>query len=335
MRRRWLLLLTTMTVISGSFVTNAEENLTEAVTEATNQVGAIWDARNDITADEQLEITGIPLIAPEDAENVLYNVILASEEHPIAETVFDYEGKTWFLQAQATDLVELMEADEVADISGLYYEWEERVEAEVSGRSAYVYRCDEAGFIVWLDVVPGILYNLAVVGETTTDELVSSAEQFFVPAQGEVDGDESYSSMMIGGSDGPTSVFLAGKIGEEGDDNGLKLRVPQSIEDNLTTMQMAMMMLPIAYDNGQLFVAISNQTGAEDGYGNEYALQKKADGEWQDMEPIEDIQWTDLYHVLQDTEIIVEKYDLSVYGQLEPGDYKLVKDNLEAEFSLE
>ena len=53
------------------------------------------------------------------------------------------------------------------------------------------------------------------------------------------------------------------------------------------------------------------------------------------MEPVQEFCWTEEYHLLQDTEIAVEVYDLSYYGELEPGNYKLVKTDLEAEFILE
>lgn len=335
MKRRILFFIMVATILSGSVIANAEDDsIDKTETEVEEAIdGMVWDAKADITTEEQAEISGITIAAPEGAENIMYNVLLASQDYPIAETVFEYDGKEYFLRAQLTDLLELKENDERADISGWYYEWDTKESAEVKNRPAYVYCNEEAGLVTWLDVAPGVLYNLGTIGETNADELLKQASLFFVPLQDDVDGDEEYSSVIIGGADGPTSIFLAGKL--EPSDDGLKLKIPQNEEEGIATLPLDMIMVPVCYTNGELSVAIYNQTGTEAGYGNEYKLQRKIREEWQDMEPVQEFCWTEEYHLLQDTEIAVEVYDLSYYGELEPGNYKLVKTDLEAEFILE
>lgn len=58
------------------------------------------------------------------------------------------------------------------------------------------------------------------------------------------------------------------------------------------------------------------------------------DGEWQDMEAVEEYGWPKISLQLKDTENTTEIYDLTVFGELEAGEYKLVKNDLEAEFEL-
>ena len=44
--------------------------------------------------------------------------------------------------------------------------------------------------------------------------------------------------------------------------------------------------------------------------------------------------WPKISLQLNDTENTTEIYDLTVFGKLEPGEYKLVKNELETEFTL-
>ncbi len=69
-------------------------------------------------------------------------------------------------------------------------------------------------------------------------------------------------------------------------------------------------------------------------YGKEYFLQKKVEGEWEELEAAEPYAWPKISLMLKDTESTTEIYDLTVFGELEAGEYKLVKNELEAEFTL-
>ena len=129
------------------------------------------------------ERLGYALCAPDGAENVEWHVIADGEMGEIGELVFTYDGLEYVYRAQPT-------AELIAyDMSGLYYEWKAEVPGLVSGREAVVCTGAEAGYVMWLDVVPGFNYNLAVVGEDVPAEtLLEMAEMVFVPLQGEADG---------------------------------------------------------------------------------------------------------------------------------------------------
>ena len=148
-----------------------------------------------------LDATGIDLPAPAGAKEVEY--YLYKLDVPLGEVRFVLEGKPMFIRAQATDLVDipisaeaiitaLEEGEDVynaGDISGLYYTWTTGTEATVAGRPAEAFTTDEeggVGLIMWVDVAPGILYNLGIKEGATQDLLVQTAEAAFVPVQGDV-----------------------------------------------------------------------------------------------------------------------------------------------------
>ena len=75
--------------------------------------------------------------------------------------------------------------------------------------------------------------------------------------------DGSASVSIIGGADGPTSIFLAGKLPGHG-----------SQDQNISTLPLDITMRVVGYKDGILTVEIDNHSGYEMEYGNEYSLQK-------------------------------------------------------------
>ncbi len=151
-----------------------------------------------VSVDQQglIDETGINLPAPENAENVEYYVIKG--ELAMAEMRFTLDGKEAYLRAVPTDLTELIEGEEdpdnppdislkdlKGDISGLNYEWEDFASIEVMERQGYYVMGEGAGYVAWLDVVPGILYNLGMEQDADIDSLLNTAEKVFVPLQGD------------------------------------------------------------------------------------------------------------------------------------------------------
>ena len=124
-------------------------------------------------AAEQALAVGFGLEAPEGASDVSYQSI-----ESMAETVFTLNGVKYSYRAEATDKLEAY------DMSGLFYEMEESA-GSVQDRDAVVMLCEEAGFVMWLDVVPGINYNLSAVGAVDADTLLSVANSVFASVQGE------------------------------------------------------------------------------------------------------------------------------------------------------
>lgn len=128
--------------------------------------------------DEQIQAVGLGLEAPEGASDVRYMSI-----NGMAETVFTLDGVEYFYRAQPTGELESY------DMSGLYYSFKEPAVGVVLNREAKAFVCDEAGFVQWLDIVPGINYNLGTVSKISVDKLVEIANLVFLPTQGDVDGE--------------------------------------------------------------------------------------------------------------------------------------------------
>ena len=129
------------------------------------------------TAEEVAAATGLTFTLPEDAENVVYYVI--DGETPMAEAVFDWKGQEITYR--------IISALEYSDISGLYYDWEQVLDWQIQGRPGHVcFNEGAAGFCGWYDVVPGVLYNVAVTENATAEFLTEAADALFVPVQGEV-----------------------------------------------------------------------------------------------------------------------------------------------------
>jgi hypothetical protein len=131
-----------------------------------------------VDEDQQLELTGVTLNAPEGAEDVSRTVILM-DEYPIAEVSFTYEGRTYNYRCQNTSELEPV------DITGLYFDWTDEQKGEVQGREAIIRTCDEAGCVLWLDVVPGFTYSLSCAGGVDADTLSSVANLVFEELQGD------------------------------------------------------------------------------------------------------------------------------------------------------
>lgn len=127
----------------------------------------------EVTA-EELEVR---LNVPENAEEVHYFNYAMSDGN-LSEVQFKLDGKDCFARAQSTAEFEPV------DISGLSYEFDE-ADAEVGGMAAKVYTCGEAGFISFVDIAPGIAYNVGCVGETSAEELTALAESCYTAMQGE------------------------------------------------------------------------------------------------------------------------------------------------------
>lgn len=149
----------------------------------------------EMTEEQMCEKTGIDLPLPEGATDVVYSVI-ESEDGDIAQVDFTLDGKEMNLRACHTKITTLFQDDPNADprdfdpnegdISGLCYNWNLVVETFVSNRDAKVHVSNDGpGYIAWLDVVPGIIYNLSMTDDADVDTLTNMAETVFVPMQGE------------------------------------------------------------------------------------------------------------------------------------------------------
>lgn len=146
------------------------------------QQASMANPMHETDAEGLVESTGISLPAPEYASDVSWSYIELTGEAPIAQMHFTLGDKNAFLRARATDKTDL---SDIPDISGLHYNWNTSAEDEVAHCRASVYTNGEAGYIAWLDVMPGVQYCLGMTEGASVLELVKLANQVFVPQQGD------------------------------------------------------------------------------------------------------------------------------------------------------
>ncbi len=149
----------------------------------------------EMSESDMTQETGIDLPAPEGATDVVYSVIDTGDAK-IAQMDCTYDGQEICLRACHTDLTGLEQTNpnadprnfdlDEADISGLCYKWNQTASRYVQNRAAIAHVSNDGpGYIAWVDVVPGILYNLSVTDDANLDALTNTAETLFVPMQGE------------------------------------------------------------------------------------------------------------------------------------------------------
>ena len=147
---------------------------------------------------------------------------------------------------------------------------------------------------------------------------------------------------IIGGADGPTSIFLAGKLpggetGEEGTAADAESGSSTGIipmENNISTMPLEMTMTAVKFENGILTLEIDNHSGYEMTYGEDYELQRQEGDSFVKGEPESDIGWHDIACSIPDLTKATVTCDLKPYGKLQAGVYKLIKSDMEAVFEL-
>ena len=131
---------------------------------------------------------------------------------------------------------------------------------------------------------------------------------------------------IIGGADGPTSIFLAGKVGGKEQTNE---------EAGIAEMPLRITMQVTDYSEGTLTALLINASGYDIEYGRDYSLEKQDDGEWVDLIPDPSIAWTEDLLTLKDLEQVELTYNLKPFGGLAPGTYKLHTYVADAEFTVE
>lgn len=146
--------------------------------------------------DEQglLENTGFDIKLPEMASNISYKYIDGVDGDKLAEVDFEWDGHSYYYRIKYTDLIRLSDDSEnkdadysKSDISGLYYEWDEQSNVKISycdgvflGNTA-----ENVSVLMWIDIVPGVLYNLCSTDMSDASVLAEVANSIFVSVQGE------------------------------------------------------------------------------------------------------------------------------------------------------
>ena len=188
-----------MSILAGGLVACGSSSSQTSSEDDSSEIANAYDTTlRGLSEEEYNEECGISLPAPEGATDVEYCVYNPDTDNPIGELNFTYEGKSYFLRAQSTDLTSVAITDEDADIaneteeleekiniSGMYDEWTMSAAEDVQYCDAMAYADSDCGFIAWVDAAPGILYNLGTQEETDLETLMNVAETVFVPVQGE------------------------------------------------------------------------------------------------------------------------------------------------------
>ena len=118
--------------------------------------------------------------APEGAEDVTVDAF-EQDGLTVAQTQFTYSGIRYAYRTASTPEVTL------TDISGQQAQYTQTAQFQVSWCNAQLsFTPDGSGKILWLDVVPGLVYSLSVEQGASAQALTDMANTLFVPAQGDV-----------------------------------------------------------------------------------------------------------------------------------------------------
>lgn len=166
-------------------------------------------------------------------------------------------------------------------------------------------------------IISGILCAAVIASLIFTIDLGKKNMQEYTERT-EQDGDAEYSEMDME----PVGYLV--------------LQMQETLPEGVSMLPLRMYLTVTGYNDieKEITAVISNQTGYAERYGNEYWLMKLEGDEWVNVEPETEYGWTKIAYELKDLEEAEVKYDLSVFGKLEPGAYKLCKDGMEAEFTL-
>ena len=136
----------------------------------------------DMTAEQLLAASGVSFGVPEGAENVVYRYM---ESGNLAEMQFTWESGDYCARLQPF----AVEAAEMPDISGMYFDWENVEDVTVHGCRGTIgqAQCGSEDWVercLWYDPAAGLAGSLSVL---TTDldglDRAAVAEQVCFPAQ--------------------------------------------------------------------------------------------------------------------------------------------------------
>lgn len=92
----------------------------------------------------------------------------------------------------------------------------------------------------------------------------------------------------------------------------------------------------VSVDGNIVTIQIENDSVEEYTYGTYYSLQKEIDGKWYAIPAaLSNYGFEDIAYILEAGKTAEEKCDLTMYGELQEGHYRIEKDQLAAEFYLE
>lgn len=105
-------------------------------------------------------------------------------------------------------------------------------------------------------------------------------------------------------------------------------------ERQISTLPLGIYLKVVNYNSGFVTAKLINNSGYTMTYGEEYGLQKYEEGMWIDLAPQKEMYDFEEVHEIEDLKEVVLVYDLSVFGDLPKGHYRLTKTDLSAEFDV-
>lgn len=88
------------------------------------------------------------------------------------------------------------------------------------------------------------------------------------------------------------------------------------------------------FDGTKLVVKLKNKTKKELYYGEGFLLQAKLDGSWYCIPARDDMYFIDIENIMRAGQGTKKTYDLSAYGELPSGKYRIVIDGASAAFNV-
>lgn len=169
-------------IITGCQNQDKTENNTNEIENRKEPVGMVnpWSSSD---AEDIVKSTGISFKEPDGASDIVYRY-MKTENTTIAEMDFTMDSTDFCYR--------ISPADELTDISGMFYTWTVEMDDKVAycdGKSMTYVGGDDADdvqVILWYDVVPGLTYSLSATGSDLNGmDITVYANMVFESAQGD------------------------------------------------------------------------------------------------------------------------------------------------------
>ena len=165
------------------------EESTKATEESSEEIIGMPNPWTESDKEGVLAATGFEMNAPAGATDVAYSYM---EDGKLAQMTYKLDDIDWVYRIQP--------ADELTDISGLYYDWDSEaiIDGDVAGYKAVYYSYiapegsteDSIQMVNWYDAITGVTYSLSAVAKDVDGmDIQAYAESIYSPLQGDATDD--------------------------------------------------------------------------------------------------------------------------------------------------
>lgn len=173
---------------------------------------------------------------------------------------------------------------------------------------------DKDGYMIWLTYCNGLWLS--------KDGSIYEADYNFEKLYNNISSD---SSDIISGGAGMTNAGLLGEYDTR----------YYSIAPEMSSMKDGVELSISAIEGNTVTVLIQNNSSEDFIYGTYYSLNKEIDGVWYVLPPkLSNYGFTDIAMILSGGESKEEQCDLTMYGELSDGHYRIEKAEMVAEFTI-